>query len=171
MTPAKRWYAVYCQAQKENMAREQLENQGFEAYLPLYKKLRRHARQMRETDAPLFPRYLFVSFDVDRDQWRAVNSTRGVVGLVNFKTDTPQGIADRIITDLRSTQDDGGLVSLAALELFKPGEPVRILEGAFAGHVARYQKMSDHERVEILINFLNQDVRLQLPVFAVEKAA
>ena len=62
-------------------------------------------------------------------------------------------------------------MSLAALELFKPGEPVRILEGAFAGHVARYQKMSDHERVEILINFLNQDVRLQLPVFAVEKAA
>lgn len=171
MSEGKQWYAVYCQAKKEMTARDQLENQGFEAYLPLYKKLTSHARQTRECDAPLFPRYLFVSFDVDCDQWRVVNSTRGIVGLVNFNSEKPRFIPPRVIHELRATQDDAGLVSLAALELFKPGEPIRILEGAFAGHIAVYQKMTDQQRVEVLINFLNQDVCMQLPVYAVEKAA
>ena len=63
------------------------------------------------------------------------------------------------------------MVSLAALDLFKVGQQVRILEGAFAGHVAIYQKMMDKQRVEILINFLNQDVCMQMSAHAVEKAA
>lgn len=164
----KHWYVVYCQAQKELFAQDQLKNQGFDAYLPLYKKMVTHARQVCERHAPLFPRYLFVSFDVDGQQWRSVNSTRGVVGLVNFNHERPIAVPDAIIQQLRATEVDD-LVSLAALELFRPGEPVRILEGAFRGHVAVYQKMSDKQRVEVLIHFLNQDVQLQLPVCAVEK--
>lgn len=166
----KNWYVVYCQAKNESLARDQLEKQGFDAYLPLYKKMVTHARQVHERHVPLFPRYLFVSFNVDEQQWRSVNSTKGIVGLVNFNHEKPVAVPDTIIQQLRATEVND-LVSLAALELFKSGEPVRILEGAFKGHVALYQKMNDKQRVEVLIHFLNQDVRLQLPVYAVEKAA
>lgn len=165
------WYAVYCHAQKELFARDQLLNQDYEVYLPLYKKLTRHARQMREVRAPLFPRYLFVSFDVESAQWRSVNSTRGVIGLVKFNHEKPRAIPNTIIEGLKRSQDEEEMVSLAAIELFKPGQQVRIIDGAFTGQVATYQKMNDKQRVEILLNFLNKNVRMEMPACAIEKAA
>lgn len=57
------WYAVYTQAGKERFALQNLANQGFEAYLPSYRKRRRHARRVDTVLAPLFPRYLFVRMD------------------------------------------------------------------------------------------------------------
>jgi transcriptional antiterminator RfaH len=169
MSIQRNWYAVYCHAQKERLAKEQLLNQGFDVYLPLYKKVTRHARQIREVSAPLFPRYLFVGFDAQKEQWRSVNSTRGVACLVMQSGEKPRSVPDKVIYQLQESEDEVGLVSLAALELFQPGQSVRILEGVFAGHVAIYQKMTDKERAEILLHFLNQDVRMQVPAHAIEK--
>jgi transcriptional antiterminator RfaH len=50
--------------------------------MPLRRKMLRHARKLTAVEAPLFPRYLFISFDPRRDQWRKVNGTFGVSHLV-----------------------------------------------------------------------------------------
>ncbi len=168
---ARQWYVAYCQAQKEQFATQQLLTQGFSVYLPRYKKITYRSRQVREVESPLFPRYLFVGFDCNNEQWRSINSTRGVIKLVMQSGEKPRAVPNSVIYKLQETEDEAGLVSLAALELFKVGEQVRILEGAFAGCVATYQRMTDKQRVEILLYFLNQNVRIQVPVYAVEKAA
>lgn len=166
-----RWHVVYCHARKEFVAKEHLLNQSFDVYVPSFKKLVRHAGSMREVVAPLFPRYLFVRFDSDMDLWRSIRYTRGVINLIAHKDGTLQYLSNSIIQGIRASEDNDGLVSLAALDHFKAGDDVRILEGVFKGHIAKYQKMTDQQRVEILINFLNKDVLLQMPTHAVEKAA
>ena len=72
----KAWYAVYTHARMEKWARSNLWERGFEAYLPVYHKERRHARKVDWVAAPLFPRYLFVRADLEAGEGRHVDTRR-----------------------------------------------------------------------------------------------
>jgi transcriptional antiterminator RfaH len=63
-----RWYVVHAQPNAEAKVVSHLRNQGFRPYLPRYRKRRRHARRVEDVAAPLFPRYLFVSLDVEAER-------------------------------------------------------------------------------------------------------
>ena len=67
-----RWYVVQTQVHAENRAAANLLRQGYEVYLPRYLKRRRHARRVETVPMPLFPRYLFVAFDVMTARWRSI---------------------------------------------------------------------------------------------------
>jgi len=77
-----RWYVVQTQPHSERKASFHLVRQGFQTYLPQYLKRRRHARRTETVPAPLFPRYLFVLFDIATQSWRPIRSTIGVNHLV-----------------------------------------------------------------------------------------
>ena len=51
-------------------------------YLPRYRKVRRHSRRFERVLAPLFPHYLFVRLDMERQRWRPILSTYGVHHLI-----------------------------------------------------------------------------------------
>ena len=164
-----RWYVAYTQPQRERQAFEHLKRQGFEAYLPCYRKLRRHARRRELVRAPLFPRYLFVAVDVAAQRWRAINGTRGVCHLVCDGI-RPAPVPDGIIERLRVREDDEGCVSLASLALFDPGASVHVIGGVFAGHRGIYERMTDGERVVVLLDLLGRKVEVVVPFHAVEAA-
>src|SRR3954466_10002823 len=77
-----RWYAVYCQPHRERSAAQNLLKQGFDTFLPLRRKIHRHAGKIEAVSAPLFPGYLFVRLDIALHRWRCVNGTYGVIRLV-----------------------------------------------------------------------------------------
>ena len=51
------WYVAQTHPNAEEKAFSHLERQGFRAYLPRYRKSRRHARKVELIRAPLFPGY------------------------------------------------------------------------------------------------------------------
>jgi transcriptional antiterminator RfaH len=51
-----RWYVVHTQSYQEARAELNLRRQGFEVWLPLSRRRRRHARRIDTVLAPLFPR-------------------------------------------------------------------------------------------------------------------
>src|ERR1700692_1795436 len=67
-----RWFLVHTLPRGEHRARLHLEAQGFKVYFPEISKAVRHARQLRMVRAPLFPRYLFIILDLERDRWLSV---------------------------------------------------------------------------------------------------
>lgn len=164
------WYAVYTQVRCENLAEQHLRNQGFETYVPRFKKKVRHARKMVERNLPLFPRYLFVAFDCNRDQWCCIKGTRGVQYLVTGRGRKPIHVPTQIIEQLQQQQDANGLLDLTCLSLFQRGAKVQIIEGAFIGCEAVFQKMTDSQRVELLLTFLNREMRLELSTLSVKLA-
>src|SRR5215475_12563612 len=92
-----RWYAVQCQPHREHVASRHLANQGFGVFLPLRKKLRRHARRVDSVQVPFFPGYLFVQFDKGKHRWRSINGTLGVTRLVmqgECPAPAPEGIVE-----------------------------------------------------------------------------
>ena len=164
-----RWYVAYTQPNAEWKAVAHLRRQGFEAYLPLCRAMRRHARRQEVVRRPLFPRYVFVGLDLSTDRWRAVNGTLGVSRLVSHG-DRPAPLPDAVIAALRAGEDAEGLVSLTSLVLFDPGARLRVLDGAFAGQTGIYQTMTEAERVVLLFDLIGSQVRVAVPIHAVEAA-
>ncbi|MDA1099107.1 MAG: transcriptional activator RfaH [Proteobacteria bacterium] len=166
--PPAPWYAVYTQARMESWARSNLWERGFEVYLPLYRKQRRHARKTDWVSAPLFPRYLFVAADPQPRQSRAINTAPGVVGLVAFG-ERPGVISDRVIQAIRAREDAAGHVRLVDRDSLVPGEQVRLQSGAMADHIGLFERRGDGERVVILLNLLGREVRVKVPASAIAR--
>jgi transcriptional antiterminator RfaH len=154
------WYVVQTRPHVEVRAAQHLQRQGFATYLPRHLKRRRHARRTEIVAAPLFPRYLFVRVDMATQRWRSIHSTIGVSRLV-CNGDDPAVVPDAVIAALRSHERDG-YVRLPARPLFKPGEAVRILDGAFASCPGLYDGMASGERVAVLLDLLGRKVRILL---------
>lgn len=165
----KQWFVVYTQPSKEKKAMQHLLEQGFQVYLPCYKKERRHARKKEIVLAPLFPRYLFVAFDLELDLWRSINGTRGVAYLL-MCDENPAHIPTAMIDALKEREDELGSVPVDTLAMFVKGDKLRILDGAFEGYVAVFEQLDDKTRVQLLLNFLGRETRMMLPLDSVEAA-
>jgi transcriptional antiterminator RfaH len=165
----KQWFVVHTQPCKESVAQKHLSEQGFDAYLPKFKKTRRHARKVEEVLAPLFPRYLFVGIDLEVDAWRSVQGTRGVSYLL-VRDNQPAVVPSRIIQGLKNQENAEGLLPVDSMALFTKGEKVRVLEGAFKDYVAVFEKMDDKQRVQLLLSCLGRELNVYLPSYAVEAA-
>lgn len=164
----KQWYAVRTQATAETKADVNLRHQGFETFLPRFRKLRRHARKVDTVLAPLFPRYLFVNFDADTQAWRCINGTFGVVSLVSFGL-LPSAVPPQIIDAIRAGCDDAGVMDLPEPR-FAPGQSVLIERGPLADLVGLFERISGDRQVVLLVEMLGRALRVALPFAAVRAA-
>lgn len=164
----KRWYAIHTQANGETRAARNLEQQGFEIYLPRCRKVRRHARKTECVLRPMFPRYLFVRLDPECERWRSINGTFGVSYIV-AQGQMPLAVPGSVVDALRAREDDAGLVVLEP-PAFKAGECLEILEGPMMMHTGLFQRMPDAERVVLLLELLGREVSVTVPRTAVAAA-
>lgn len=167
----RKWYAIRTQPRKEELARVQYENQGFEAFLPRVLRYRRHARSIKQVAAPLFPGYLFLFLNEDELRWSAVSSTIGAVGPVRFGDFYPP-VPEWVIGGIRDRMDEQGFVSCgySRKKLPSRGDRVRVkwlcydaLEGIF---LARKGK----DRALILLDILKGQVRAEVPLQSLKAA-
>ncbi|MBM3560768.1 MAG: transcriptional activator RfaH [Alphaproteobacteria bacterium] len=162
------WFVVHTQPNTERRAVVNLRRQGFETYLPRFRKRRRHARRVDTVLAPLFPGYLFVRFDPERTRWRSINGTFSVRYLVCFG-DRPAPLDDDFVAALMAREDEHGAIELNTQRLSR-GDAVRIVDGAFADHIASFEEMGDRERVFLLLELLGRTVRVQVPLIYLAEA-
>ena len=85
-----------------------------------------------------------------------------MVSLVSFG-ERPGLIADAVIQEIRSREDEAGHVRLVDPNRLAPGDLVRLESGAMADHVGLFESCGDAERVVILLNLLGREVRVKVP--------
>jgi transcriptional antiterminator RfaH len=156
-----RWFVAHTQPHAEAKAVAHLDRQGFKIYFPRYLKRRRHARKIETVAAPLFPRYLFVAVDLAAQRWRSIYSTVGVARLV-CNGDEPAAVPDVVIAALKNREDTDGFIKLDRRPSFRPGETVRVLDGAFSSCLGLFEGMAERERIAILLDLLGRKVRVVL---------
>lgn len=166
----KRWYVVHTHSAAETKALFHLKRQGFDVYLPIYKKTRRHARKVDVVARPLFPRYLFICLDTSTERWWSINSTVGVSHLV-CHGDQPTPVADEMISSIKNREDRDGYCSLGAVDTFKKGQVVEISEGPLSEYTGIFDTASDAERVYLLLNLMGREVRVRVPVQTIKACA
>jgi len=162
-----RWFLVHTRAKSELKAQYHLQAQGFPTFLPLIEKTIRHARQLRTVRAPLFPRYLFLVLDLERDRWLSVGSTVGVSSVVTCNgrpVPVPAGIVESLIrqTDGNLTRLDAGLIE---------GQSVRILSGPFANLAGTLVRLDGAGRVRVLLELMGTVVPVAIHRSALSPAA
>jgi transcription elongation factor/antiterminator RfaH len=150
---------VYALPKSERRAEFHLTAQGFRPYLPQIQKTIRHARRLKTVHAPLFPRYLFVILDLERDRWLSVRSTIGVSRLFSHQDGRPVPVPEGIVEALIE-QSQGNVARLDA-GLVK-GQQVRILSGPFADLVGRLERLDDAGRVQVLLEMMGTAVPVRL---------
>lgn len=158
-----RWYLIHCKPREDERALEHLERQGFECFRPARRvERRRNGRKCTVAD-PLFPNYLFIRLDRVHDNWAPIRSTRGVMHIVRFN-EFPLPIPDAIIESIRLR-----LAADAVEPYLKPGERVRITEGAFSQFEAIFVANDGQDRVVLLLNILQRNQELSFPLETVRK--
>jgi transcriptional antiterminator RfaH len=166
----KQWYVIQTHAMAEEKVAFNLKRQGYNAYLPRYLKKRSHARRVDWVPRPLFPCYLFVEMDVETTQWQAIRSTIGVshfICLGEFPAPVHEGIVEAII----AREDDRGHVGLSLDILFEQGQEVEITNGPLAEISAIFDCVDDKDRVYVLMDLLGRQVRVRVPLEAVQASA
>jgi len=165
----KHWFVARTHAHAEAKATAHLRRQDFDVYLPRFAKTRRHARREERVIVPLFPRYLFVQMDLNHTRWRAINSTVGIERLL-ANGDRPTPVPEGTVKDLQSQERPGGLLTPASLVHLERGTQLRLVEGAFAERVGIYEQMTADQRVVLLLNLLGREIRITVPIEAVDAA-
>ena len=157
---ARRWYVVYTKPRQETVALENLERQGYQAYLPRWKVPKRKNSVFKSLIEPFFPRYLFIYMDKTHDNWAPIRSTRGVSGIVRF-AGQPKPVPDELISMLQKNENSE-LLQTVSEKSWKPGDEVEVEEGAFAGYRCIFLEARSMDRVRVLLDILGKQTRATL---------
>ena len=166
----KNWYLVFTKPRQEEVAKHQLERQGYITYLPRIEIRYRKSAAIRTRIEPFFPRYLFIELDKQFDDWSPIRSTIGVCGLVRFGT-LPQSVPERLIADLKKNENNKKLQRITN-KFWKKGDVIEIEQGPFAGYRCIFQESKGIDRVSVLLDIIGKQTRaflkkddLEIPQF------
>jgi transcriptional antiterminator RfaH len=153
------WLAVSTQPHREMLAIENLRRQAYETYCPRLRKRVRHARKTQDVLRPMFPGYLFVRIDAERQRWRPINSTVGVRTIVSCG-DGLSFLSEDFIAALQAREIDGAIARPQGE--YQPGQKIRMAGGPFDGLVATILEMDEKERLTVLMDLLNSRIKVKI---------
>ena len=156
---AEPWIVINTHPHREHTALENLGRQAFEAYCPMIRRQRSHARRVETVLRPLFPNYLFVKANRELARWRPILSTFGVRTIVRAG-DELSFIDDGFISSLKAREVNGAIVRPASP--YRLGQQVQMTGGPFDGIVATIIEMDEKERLVVLLQLMNRPVRVKV---------
>ncbi len=154
------WFVVQLKSNGIANALRNLHRQGFVTFHPRQTATRRIRDKLVTREEPMFPGYLFVTFDVESAPWRRIRATLGVARLLTTPSLVPARVPDSFMAALRQRCGPDGMVRPP--EVLVPGDVVRVLKGPFAGTVSRIEALDRDGRIAILMDVMGQAVRLSL---------
>lgn len=155
-----RWYLIHCKPRQEKTARVQLERQGYLTFLPLIRTQRRKSGRILAPVEAMFPRYLFVRLEAERDNFSPIRSTVGVSEMVRFG-DAFATIPNDFVTALQRRGDQAGIYE-EEIPSPCPGDPVRIVDGPLTGYEATFSSPKGSERVAVLLRIAGRNVEVEI---------
>jgi transcriptional antiterminator RfaH len=166
-TLAKNWYVIHTKPRQEQRALKNLQQQGYQCYLPMMAIEKLSRERVSVIEEPLFPRYLFICLDLGRhgQNWSPIRSTWGVSGLVAFGS-APAMVDGRIIDFLRLQEPS---LTKEPVRLFYQGESLLVVDGPFAGLEAIYQMASGENRASVLIELMGKSAQMQIAPASLRK--
>ncbi len=143
------WYLIHSKPRQEARALENLQRQGYEAWLPMLtvEKIRRG--RIANVTEPMFSRYLFIRLDTVTSNWAPIRSTLGVSRLVTFGS-VPASVPDDLIEALRTAPMQ------SPQRLLVTGEEVLFVDGPLQGLRGIFQQHDGEARALVLIELLSK---------------
>ncbi|MDB5844986.1 MAG: hypothetical protein JWP79_2296 [Polaromonas sp.] len=160
------WYVAYTQPQREQLARVNLELQGFEAYLCQYKTFKKSPEGLIEVWQPMFPRYIFFRPAHSGQSISVVRSTRGIAFVLRFGL-TPALLKPEELRAIRAFESAQNQSDSTQTSPFQPGLRVRLQNCGLSGLEGLVHSVSS-KRVTLLIQLLGREKELHLEPHQIE---
>ena len=151
------WYVVHTKPRQEPRALENLQNQGYECFLPLMQVEKVRNQRIQVLSEPMFSRYLFIRLDDTTQNWSPIRSTLGVSKLVSFGHQ-PAKVPFEFIQFLKEAP------AKTLARIFSPGDAIKIVSGPLRGLEGVYQAHDGQSRAFVLVDLLGKPQRLQMLV-------
>ena len=153
------WYFIQFKRNSHRVAERNLNQQGFETFLPLQGFTTRRGSEFLTSTKPLFPGYMFVGIKLDGAPWHKINSTLGVSRLI-CQDGFPKKVPTEVVSGLISRCDSfGKLLPPVALQR---GDSVEIQSGALANFIATVETIDSDRRIWVLMDIMGQIARVQV---------
>ena len=151
------WFLVQVKPNCDAVAERNLDRQGFATFLPREDVTRELRGRFVTRRRPVFPGYLFVSFDPAQGLWRKINATYGVARLVSFGAE-PAAVPDGLVAELQARCSQAGV--LLPPEHLQIGDAVVLTRGPFANFAAEVVDLAPDQRVWVLLDVMGAERRV-----------
>ena len=154
------WLCVMCKTQQENTAGDNLKRQGFTVYLPTAPNKNRKHGQVTKTIKAMFPGYLFIEVDLQRQDISVIRSTLGCVALLRHGVQ-PAVVPKQVMASIVEAEAvlQGQFKSDQG---FTPDARYELLEEGFQGHTATFLALEGKERARVLVTLLNSEQEVKV---------
>ena len=160
------WYLLQTKPNAYVTACENLRRQGFDVFLPFVTKTTKKNGKFLDIKSPLFPGYLFMGTLMDTIPWKSINSTRGISKVVTLDG-VYRSICARVIDGLQSRCNEDSIIQKfndLALD-----DRAKIERGPFSEFISTVDQITDDQRAWVLIDLLQQQIRVEVSLDSVSK--
>lgn len=171
------WHIAYVEPRAEkDVCAAVAKDIGFGVFMPMERF--RPAPGMPAISRPLFQRYVPIEVDPDREDWQAILEVDGVVDVLRMPGSDVPGYVSQAKIHLLMRAEAFGIFDRTAIKPnhFQLNELVRVTDGPFAGFnalivefIAKMRSATASKRAKVLLNFMGQATRIDLPVTSLEK--
>ena len=168
-----KWYIINVVAGQENKICDDINNIAKtnenikEAFIPT-KKVFKHVRGKKvESAQKLFPNYVFVNMNMDKDSYGAIRSIPKVLNFLGSK-DKPEEVSDAKMEKLMNKITEENKWSEE--NVFEIGETVKVIEGPFESFTGTVEsKDADKNVLRISISIFGRSTIIDIEANRVEK--
>ncbi|MBI1789599.1 MAG: hypothetical protein HYR60_18860 [Acidobacteria bacterium] len=149
------WYAIRVKSNRERVTAQALRGKGLQVCYPVYSQPGTHSRG--ELERPLFPGYIFCSFDVSVRL--PVLTVPGVVHIVSIGR-IPQPVDEREMAAVLKVMQSG--LRLAPYPALPVGQRVQLEHGPLAGVEGVILAHKNGERFVVSVSLLQRSVAVEV---------
>ena len=155
----KKWFIAQIKPNSYRSAIQNLEQQGFQTFLPKMEITQRKENKFIVKYAYVFPGYMFVSFDPHSITWTKINSTYGVSKILTFNK-KPSEISSHLILELKKRyQVNTNQTKKVNLQ---EGDTIKFYAGPFVDLIAKVENVDKNKRIWVILEAMGRKHRVKL---------
>lgn len=143
-----------------------LEDQIFQAIVPIQSKMVIRRGQKVKSQEKTFPGYVLIQMIVNDDSWITVRTTQGVTGFIGIDN-KPSPISQKEVDQiLKVTEEDKPKFQTP----FSIGDVVKVTNGPFADFIGTIDSIDQEKgKIRVLVSFFERETPVELDFLQVSK--
>lgn len=168
---AKRWYVIHTYSGHENKVKlhlerlivsEKLEEKIGQILVPTEEVVEMKQGKKTSTTRKLFPSYVLVEMEMDRDAWHLVSNAPGVTHFVGNST-KPQPLRDSELKRILR-QDSDDVEGKKEHEIpYRTGEHIKVTDGPFTDFTGMVEEIHpDRGKLKVMVSIFGRATPVEL---------
>lgn len=151
------WFAIYVRSHFERVVEQCLKGKGYPAFSPFYQTIRKRLDRTKRLDLPLFPGYVFCSFNPQKRL--PILTTPGIVNILG-SGNVPEPVKLSEIRSIQTVAVSGQPVK--PWPFLEEGHKVRIEAGPLSGTEGTLLRVKNQFKLVVSVTLLQRSIAVEL---------